>query len=71
MSLIWLVLGNFFYTVLTLGLMAPIAARRLGAYFVGRTTIEGAIDFNAIEQSQARVSKTGEGLAEAFDIDAF
>ncbi|MCF6198628.1 MAG: DUF898 domain-containing protein [Hyphomicrobiaceae bacterium] len=71
MSLIWLVLGNFFYIVLTLGMLSPIAQRRLASYIVGRASIEGAIDFDAISQSQAKIAKTGEGLAEAFDIDAF
>ena len=70
-SLIWLVLGNFFYTVLTLGLLSPVGQRRLASYFIGRMSVVGAIDFNAIAQSQASLARTGEGLAEAFDVDAF
>lgn len=70
-SLIGLILGNVLLTILTLGIATPIVQMRLAGYFVKRTSIKGQIDFDRIAQSQAALDKTGEGLAEAFDIDAF
>ena len=70
-GLISLILVNTLLSLLTLGIASPIVQGRLARYFVQRTSIEGPIDFNAIAQSQAALDRTGEGLAEAFDIDAF
>ena len=70
-SLITLILGNTLLSLLTLGIATPIVQSRLARYFMERTSIDGQIDFNAIAQSQATLDSTGEGLAEAFDIDAF
>jgi len=70
-SLIGLILGNVLILLLSLGILKPLIQMRLAGYFVKRTSIDGQIDFNAISQSQARLDRTGEGLAEAFDIDAF
>ena len=49
----------------------PLIAVRTARYFITRMGIHGEIDFENIMQSQQRVDKSGEGLAEAFDIDAF
>jgi uncharacterized membrane protein YjgN (DUF898 family) len=70
-SLIGLILGNTLISLFTLGILTPVVQGRLAGYFAARTSIEGAIDFNTIAQSQAALDSTGEGLAEAFDIDAF
>ncbi len=70
-SLIRLIVGNTLISLLTLGILTPVVQARLARYFVERTSIDGQIDFNAIAQSQAALDRTGEGLAEAFDIDAF
>ena len=71
LSLIGLTIGNFLLTLLTFGIATPIVQTRLARYFVTRLNIEGMIDFDQIAQSQAALSRTGEGLAEAFDVDAF
>jgi len=70
-SIIWLSIGNFLILVFTLGIAAPFVQQRLIRYLCDRTTITGAIDVAAIQQSQAALDKRGEGLAEAFDVDAF
>ncbi|MGI9413097.1 MAG: YjgN family protein [Hyphomicrobiales bacterium] len=71
LSLIGLAIGNFFILVLTLTIAAPFVQQRLVRYVCDRTTISGAVDVAAIQQSQAELDKRGEGLAEVFDIDAF
>ena len=70
-SLIGLAIGNFLILVFTLGIAAPFVQQRLIRYLCDRTTINGTIDVAAIQQSQAEMDKRGEGLAEAFDVDAF
>ena len=70
-SIIWLSIGNFLILVFSLGIAAPFVQQRLLRYLCDRTSITGAIDVAAIQQSQAAMDKRGEGLAEAFDVDAF
>ncbi len=70
-SLIALILTNTLISLFSLGILTPLVQARLARYFVQRTSIEGQIDFDRIAQSQAALDRTGEGLAEAFDIDAF
>jgi uncharacterized membrane protein YjgN (DUF898 family) len=70
-SLIRLAVGNFFLTVVTLGILAPLAQIRSARYAVQRTSIEGSIPLAAISQGAAASGKYGEGLAQAFDFDAF
>jgi len=69
-SLFWLFFSNTLMSLLTLTILSPVAEARVARYFVNRLSSEGLIDFAAIQQSQARLSKTGEGLAEAFDVEA-
>ena len=69
-GLIWLTLSNFFIVLLSLSILSPVAAARLFGYFVDNLSFEGAVDVAKIEQSQESLSRTGEGLAEGFDIDA-
>lgn len=71
LSLIWLIFTNTLLVLVTLGIATPIVQARLAGYFVRRMEIDGQIDFDSIAQSQAQLQSTGEGLAEAFDIDAF
>lgn len=71
LSLVGLTIGNLLLSLLTLGIATPIVQTRLAGYFVTRLNIDGKIDFDGIAQSQAELSQTGEGLAEAFDVDAF
>jgi uncharacterized membrane protein YjgN (DUF898 family) len=70
-SLIGLALWNIFITFVTLGIAAPFATRNVARYFVRRLTITGHVNFDAIAQSQRALDKTGEGIADAFDIDGF
>ena len=70
-SLIGLVVGNFFIVLFTLGIGMPFAQQRLVRYVCNRMTLTGVLNVDAIQQSQAQLDRRGEGLAEAFDIDAF
>lgn len=70
-SIILLSIGNFLILVFSLGIAAPFVQQRLLRYLCDRTTITGTVDVAAIQQSQAAMDKRGEGLAEAFDVDAF
>ncbi len=70
-SLIILTLGNIFIMLLTLGIGRPFVQRRLIRYVVARLETNGTVDIAAIQQSQRQLDRSGEGLAEAFDIDGF
>ncbi len=70
-SLITLTLGNILIMLFTLGIGRPFVQRRLMRYVVERLETDGTVDIAAIQQSQQQLDRTGEGLAEAFDIDGF
>jgi uncharacterized membrane protein YjgN (DUF898 family) len=70
-SLIWLVISNLLIVSLTLGLLAPVAQARSTRYLVERMTIDGAVPLTEIAQRAEDPMKRGEGLAQAFDVDAF
>lgn len=70
-GIIWLVISNFFIVALSLGILAPVATARFFGYIVGNLSFNGNVDLAAIEQSQQPLSKTGEGLAEGFDVSTF
>lgn len=70
-SLITLAIGNVLIMLFTLGIGLPFVQRRLVRYVVDRLETEGTLDINAILQSQQGLDRTGEGIAEAFDIDGF
>ncbi len=70
-SLITLWLGNMALIIFTLGIAQPFVEQRIMRYFVDRLTIEGAVDFSAVGQSQAAIDRRGEGLIDALDLDAF
>ena len=70
-GLIWLYVTNYLITTFTLGILKPVAEARNAQYFVERFAFDGPIDLERIAQSQAALGKTGEGLAQAFDVDAF
>ena len=40
-------------------------------YLVGHLSINGPVPLDQIAQSKAAQMSTGEGLAQAFDVDAF
>lgn len=68
-SYIALWVGNFLIFVLTLGIGQPFVVQRTIRYFCDRLSVEGGVDIGAIRQSQERIDRRGEGLADAFDID--
>jgi len=70
-GLIWLAVTNFFIAVLSLGLLTPVAQARTTRYLVEHLAIDGTVPFAEIAQSVHEESALGEGLAQAFDVDAF
>jgi uncharacterized membrane protein YjgN (DUF898 family) len=71
LGLVWLFISNQLLSLFTLGILTPVAEARAARYIIDRMTTEGTLDVAAIAQSQAAFDRSGEGLAEAFDIDAF
>ncbi len=67
-SLIRLVIGNVLLIVFTLGIARPFAQQRLLRYVCERIKIVGTVDIDRIAQSMQAMDKTGEGLADAFDV---
>ena len=67
-SLIWLILGNILLMVFTLGIATPFAQQRLVRYFCDRLSVLGVVSVDEIMQSREAVGRTGEGLADAFDV---
>ena len=67
-SLIGLILGNIFIFVFTLGIARPLMQQRIVRYFCDRIVVNGTINVDAISQSMGKYDKTGEGLADAFDL---
>lgn len=70
-SLIWLTISNTLMVIFTLGLLAPLAQVRAARYFVQRMQINGGAALAEIIQRAEDQASRGEGLAQAFDIDAF
>jgi uncharacterized membrane protein YjgN (DUF898 family) len=70
-SLIWLVASNYLIRVLSLTILSPIAEARSIRYIVDRLSLEGPVEWQTIAQNPDALLKRGEGLAEAFNVDAF
>ena len=70
-GLIWLVVGNYVITALTLGFGLPFVQVRKFRFFCDHIEVHGEADFDAIRQSTEERDKLGEGLADAFDIGDF
>mgnify|MGYP003383171532 CR=1 FL=1 len=70
-GLIGLILTNLLITIFSLTILSPVVQARTLKYFVDRMAIDGTIDFAKVVQSQAALGQGGEGLAQAFDVDAF
>jgi len=60
-----------FIMALSFALLLPVTQARAMGYFISHLSIEGPIALERIAQSTADQVSTGEGLAQAFDIDAF
>jgi uncharacterized membrane protein YjgN (DUF898 family) len=71
LGLVGLFISNFLIVLLSIGILRPVALARSARYFIERTSVQGRVDTVKIAQSQAALSKVGEGLAQAFDVDAF
>ena len=69
-SLIRLIFGNVLLFIFTLGIARPFMQQRVVRYFCDRVTVNGTIDVDAISQSMHKYDKSGEGLADAFDLSA-
>ena len=67
-ALLWLMVSNLLLLVVTLGLAFPWVLVRGVRFFTDRFEVVGQIDYASIAQSAERMPKTGEGLAEAFDL---
>lgn len=71
LGLIGLLVTNLLITVVSLTILSPVVQARTLKYFVDRMAIDGSIDFAKVAQSRAALGQGGEGLAQAFDVDAF
>ena len=70
-SLVWLVATNYLVRTLSLTILSPIAEARATRYIVDRLALEAPIEWRAINQNPDALLAQGEGLAEAFNVDAF
>jgi uncharacterized membrane protein YjgN (DUF898 family) len=70
-GLLWLTISNLVITLATFGVLAPLAQARSARYMIKHLSLDGPIAFDRITQSRRGASKQGEGLAQAFDFDAF
>ncbi|MBL8907712.1 MAG: DUF898 family protein [Rhizobiales bacterium] len=67
-SLFLLTLGNVLLWIFTIGIASPFIQQRTIKYMCDRLTVVGEVDLAAILQSPAPVPRSGEGLADAFDV---
>ncbi len=70
-GLIWITLSNLFITLFTFGILAPVVAARTMRYIIQNMGFVGTPPFDEIAQAAEQDITRGEGLAQAFDIDAF
>ena len=69
--LIWLYVTNQLITYGSLFVLRPIATARSMKYFAEHLSITGPFDPSGIRQNSNAAVTEGEGLAQAFDFDAF
>ena len=70
-GLAWLSVSNYLMVLLSLGVLVPIAQMRSARYMVENLAFVGAVDFDGIAQVARDQMRLGEGMAQAFDVDAF
>jgi len=70
-SFVWLTASNYLIRVLSLGFLSPVAEARAMRYIVDRLSLDRAVDWSEIGQNPDALLASGEGLAEAFNVDAF
>jgi uncharacterized membrane protein YjgN (DUF898 family) len=69
--IIWLFVSNALITYLSLYILKPVATARAMKYYTENLAIVGPFDPASIGQNLAAIDQSGEGLAQAFDLDAF
>lgn len=70
-GLIWLALTNFFIVLFSIGILMPVAQARTARYLVQTLSLDGTVRLEEILQGAPARRGVGEGLAQAFDLDAF
>ena len=70
-TLVWLAASNYLIRIFSLGFLSAVTEARSMRYIVDRLSCDDAIAWNRIAQNPDALLKRGEGLAEAFDVDAF
>ncbi|MDP7215719.1 MAG: YjgN family protein [Rhodospirillales bacterium] len=70
-NLLKLRIGNFFLLVLTLGLALPVVYVRICRFMASHLRVGNAARISAIVQNSKESSRTGEGLADVFDVGEF
>jgi uncharacterized membrane protein YjgN (DUF898 family) len=70
-GLIWIAVSNLVIVIGTLGLLTPIAQARAARYMIDNLEITGMVRLGEIAQGAEQNIRLGEGLAQAFDVDAF
>lgn len=69
-ALLGLTLGNIAIILLSLGFLQPVAMARTVKFLITRLSSEGTVPLDQARQAP-RGPKTGEGLADAFDVSPF
>jgi uncharacterized membrane protein YjgN (DUF898 family) len=70
-SLVWLAASNYLMRFLSLGILTPIAEMRAIRYVVERLSLDRGVPLDQVGQNPDALLRYGEGLAEAFNVDAF
>jgi uncharacterized membrane protein YjgN (DUF898 family) len=70
-SLVWLTASNYLIRILSLGFLSAVTEARSMRYIVDRLSCDGVIAWDGIRQNPDALLTRGEGLAEAFNVDAF
>jgi uncharacterized membrane protein YjgN (DUF898 family) len=68
-ALLGLFVTNLLLVICTFGVGTPWAMVRAAAFSADNLYLQGAIDWDTVEQQAQGVSATGEGMAAAFDVD--
>jgi uncharacterized membrane protein YjgN (DUF898 family) len=70
-SFVWLAASNYLIRVLSLGFLSAVAEARSMRYIIERLSFQGPVVWREIGQNPDALLTSGEGLAEAFNVDAF
>ena len=63
-----LTIGNVLLWIFTIGIATPFIQQRTIKYICDRLSVIGEVDIATILQSSAPIPRSGEGLADAFDV---